>query len=129
MASIQFTFNNVNTSLQVGDTAYYASYGGQAEFSVASPSITPIGFVSSIAVAPTTDMNNNDVTTGYLVTCTIEDNIELTVPANVFIFFSKDNVANMSSILGYYGEVEFKNNSFEKAELFAASCEMSESSK
>ena len=35
----------------------------------------------------------------------------------------------MASILGYYGEVEFKNNSAKKAELFAAACEMSESSK
>ena len=35
----------------------------------------------------------------------------------------------MASILGYYGEVEFKNNSKEKAEIFATACEISESSK
>ena len=57
----------------------------------------------------------------------VEDEID--IPSNAFIFFSKDNRANMASILGYYGEVEFKNNSVKKAELFAAACEMSESSK
>ena len=36
---------------------------------------------------------------------------------------------NMSSLTGYYGEVQFKNDSIEKAELFATSCEIVESSK
>ena len=43
--------------------------------------------------------------------------------------FSKDNKANMSSILGYYAEVEFKNNSKVEAELFSVGTEVFESSK
>ena len=35
----------------------------------------------------------------------------------------------MSSILGYYGAVKFKNNSEVKAEMFSAACEIDESSK
>ena len=46
-----------------------------------------------------------------------------------FIMFSKDNKANLNSLLGYYAETTFINDSPEKAELFAVSTEFSESSK
>ena len=46
-----------------------------------------------------------------------------------FILFSKDARANMSSLLGYYAEVEFVNNSTEEAEIFAVNSEIVESSK
>ena len=54
-----------------------------------------------------------------------------TAPPTVdsFIFFSKDNKANLSSILGYYAEIEFRNNSQQEGELFSAGCEVFESSK
>jgi hypothetical protein len=43
--------------------------------------------------------------------------------------FAKNNSVNVASILGYYGVARFKNNSLNKAELYAASCEIAESSK
>ena len=46
-----------------------------------------------------------------------------------FIMFSKDNKANMANILGYYASVEYRNNSTDKAELFATGIEVHESSK
>ena len=46
-----------------------------------------------------------------------------------FIMFSKDNKVNMSSLLGYYASVEFKNSSREKAELFNVGTSFFESSK
>ena len=46
-----------------------------------------------------------------------------------YIFFSKDNKVNSSSILGYYAEVTFKNNSTTEAELFSIGCVIGESSK
>ena len=46
-----------------------------------------------------------------------------------FIMFSKDNKVNLSSALGYYAEVKLKNNSEEKAELFAVGTDFVESSK
>ena len=54
-----------------------------------------------------------------------------TAPPTVdsFIFFSKDNKANLSSILGYYAEIEFRNNSQQEGELFSAGCEVFECSK
>ena len=46
-----------------------------------------------------------------------------------FIMFTKDNKVNMSSLLGYYAAVEFKNSSGEKAELFNVGTSFFESSK
>ena len=46
-----------------------------------------------------------------------------------FIMFSKDNKANMANMLGYYASVEYRNNSTDKAELFATGIEVHESSK
>ena len=45
-----------------------------------------------------------------------------------FIMFSKDNKANMSSLLGYYANAQFRNNSTDKAELFNVGTEIFESS-
>ena len=46
-----------------------------------------------------------------------------------FIMFSKDNKANLSSILGYYASITFKNDSTDKAELFNVGTDVFESSK
>jgi hypothetical protein len=46
-----------------------------------------------------------------------------------FIMFSKDNKANMSSILGYYASVEFRNSSKIKSEIFNVGASFFESSK
>jgi hypothetical protein len=46
-----------------------------------------------------------------------------------FIMFSKNKNANLTSLKGYYANARFENNSKEKAELFAVSSEIVESSK
>tara|TARA_R110001583_G_scaffold51400_2_gene160530 strand:- start:620 stop:1249 length:630 start_codon:yes stop_codon:yes gene_type:complete len=46
-----------------------------------------------------------------------------------FIMFKKDEKINSTGLKGYYTEVKFENNSTEKAELFAVSSEVSQSSK
>ena len=46
-----------------------------------------------------------------------------------FILFAKNNQYNKSSLKGYYAQAKFQNNSTEKAELFAATCGVEESSK
>ena len=56
---------------------------------------------------------------GFTETCT----------SGSFIMFTKDNKVNMSSLLGYYAAVEFKNSSGEKAELFNVGTSFFESSK
>ena len=64
-------------------------------------------------------------------TSIIADMWPLQTPPSVddFIFFSKDNKANLSSLLGYFATVEFRNNSTDKAELFSVGTDIFESSK
>ena len=53
----------------------------------------------------------------------------ITPTLNDYYFFAKENSVNQATMKGYYGEVEFKNNSTEKAELFSIACDIIESSK
>ena len=52
-----------------------------------------------------------------------------TPPMGAFIMFSKDNKANLSSLLGYYSLVRLRNNSKTEAELFGIGADFIESSK
>ena len=129
IAHTQLFFNQpLNVSIQKGDMIYYvntvspmpsASTGTQ--FNLSSGSIREIGKVIDIF------QETNSLVCEF--NCTgvgCNDHI----PSDVsFIMFSKDNAANMSSILGHYAEVEMVNNSNEKAKLFAVSTDISESSK
>ena len=101
-----------NVSLQVGDVAYYVK-DDDTSTSVTSftDSVERIGVITSIG-------------TSYIV---VDSTIE--PPANAFLMFSKDKVANNTSLLGYFAEVKLINNSTEKAELFALSSEIGLSSK
>jgi len=121
MSAITLTFNNpLNTSVQVGDVAYYAN-------------TTQIGvhheenLSGVISLGPITNITQWNGVNSFIMS-NMPTN---TVPPvqGSFIMFSKDNKANMSSILGYYAEVEFKNNSKTKAELFSVGTEVFESSK
>jgi len=88
-----------NASLQIGDIIYYDDNG----------TIKKIGPV-------------DEINSGSIV-CTIEgDATGLT--STSFIFFGKDNQINTSGLIGYYAEVEFKNESTSEAELFAVSSEV-----
>ena len=49
--------------------------------------------------------------------------------SDMFILFAKNNIVNSSSLLGYYADIKFENNSYEKAELFSVGTEVTESSK
>ena len=46
-----------------------------------------------------------------------------------YVFFMKNNLVEQSSILGYYNSITLTNNSKKRAELFAVSCGIDESSK
>jgi len=46
-----------------------------------------------------------------------------------FVFFAKNNVANVSSLLGHYAGAIFENNSTSKTEIFSVGSEVTESSK
>ena len=118
MAILTVTFSQVNISLQAGDTGYYTSTNNNGGFDQGIGNVIEIGVVTDIDVQYSSTVVKFELNSG------------VQVPSyNDFFFFSKDNSINMSSILGYYGEVEFKNNSREKAEIFSTACGLSESIK
>jgi len=126
MASLSLTFPDpLNVSLAIGDTAYYVATNTKGGFLTTQQSgntneetIVKIGVVSAI---------NQTTNTITIATNTLQSNQLPTTSS--YIFFSKDNKVNSSSILGYYAEVTFKNNSTTEAELYSIGCVVGESSK
>mgnify|MGYP001215041957 FL=1 len=120
MPTITLTFTNpINSSVCVGDTAYYTllptTTGG---FQTSTQSdIVEIGSITSI---------NN--TTNQIV-CDTNLTFSQQPTTNSFILFSKNNKANLSTVLGYFGETKFKNSSTIKSELFSIGTDMFVSSK
>ena len=110
-------------SLQIGDTAYYSNVTSTAGFNTSS-SFTKIGLIKGIN--NTTSLDNGTETT--TLTCEIDEATVVPTTSD-FIFFSKDNKVNLTSLLGYFASVKFKNNSTSKAEMFSIGCEIAESSK
>jgi hypothetical protein len=113
-----------NTSLQIGDMVYFvpAPLFGTSGFNMGDLSnLTVIGVLEEInsPFYPTANLLVNSGTTTLNVLPNQGD----------FIMFSKDNKANLSSLLGYVAEARFENNSKHKAELFSVGAEVSESSK
>ena len=155
MPLIELTFDSIfvgnDTSqlpsmLQVGDTAYYVpgtninAYdangvglnGSHIQYTsnvTEQQVLVTIGLVTDILVNESTT-NAIGVTTegGFTVICDISQ--DTTPPTTTdFILFSKDNEVNLSTLKGYFGKTKLINNSTEKAELYAISCEIAESSK
>ena len=107
MGSITLTFaKEINESLQINDTVYY--YNG----------------TNTIKLGTCSAVDSNRLT----LTCGIDDNTVRPTTSNL-ILFSKDNLVNTSSIRGYYAEIEFKNSSSSKVELFSVGSEVYISSK
>ena len=110
-------------SLQIGDTAYYSNVTSTAGININS-GFTKIGLVKGLS--NTTSLDDGTETT--TLTCEIDTTTVIPTTSD-FIFFSKDNKVNLTSLLGYFASVKFKNTSTAKAEMFTASCEINESSK
>ena len=129
MQEYSFTFSDtLNISLQVGDIAYYATTtvvageNGSDSFNTATQEvIVRIGSVTAI---------NHSTNT---ITCSTNDEFYIDTSSLPYIFFGKDSRVNTGSIVGYYANVKFRNTSIEKGvnkgEMFAASCDVFDSSK
>ena len=138
MPTVTLTFaNKINESAQVGDTAYYVTTSSQGGFTTSLNNSSPttenvyvtIGTIRSIAAGRLSMVCNTSLTTSQLPLDNDASNDGTPDRDGHFIFFSKDNIANMSSALGYYAEVKLKSNSTGEAELFSVGCDVFESSK
>jgi len=108
-----------NASLQVRDIAYYAEVSESVNGITNFPEKKSNGEVNRKKIGTITIVGASHI----VVDSTVEP------PADAFLMFSKDKVANNTSLLGYFAEVKLINNSTEKAELFALSSEIGLSSK
>ena len=140
MVTLTFENGEPNESLQIGDIAYYVqnlnvnfeNTGIATGDSSGVSTMVLIGTVVSIKT-------NNDPTQIAVSPNTTENTFTIYVQepsagiippsVNDFIFFVKDNLVELSSVDGYYAKIRFSNNSKSKAELYAASCEVAQSSK
>ena len=124
MPSYTFTFNtDLNISITIGDILYMV------------PTTTASGGFNTAAqsaikeVGPITAINFGSNT----VTCTVNDLFFVDTEDSPYFFFGKDNRVNTGSLIGYFANIQFTNNSLEKGdnkgEMFAASCDIFESSK
>jgi hypothetical protein len=131
MPVLQLNFNYpLNDSAQIEDAVFvFQNMNNQANFSVdIAPSATYLGNIFKI------NNPNNEVGLGQTY---IQVYHPAPVPAvwatlNVgsdYIMFQKHRSPGVSGVLGYYAEMEFRNNSTKKAELFAVGSEIFESSK
>tara|TARA_Y100001937_G_C6981756_1_gene268009 strand:+ start:59 stop:427 length:369 start_codon:yes stop_codon:yes gene_type:complete len=122
MPSITVTFDfDLNESVQLGDVMYYINPSietmqDSTEIPFNNQSLVEVGVITAINYATN------------VITADIQNSTPLPTGSSFFLF-AKDNRANMSSLLGYYAEVEFSNNSTIKAELYSAGSEVFESSK
>tara|TARA_R100000541_G_scaffold17580_1_gene27436 strand:- start:3720 stop:4085 length:366 start_codon:yes stop_codon:yes gene_type:complete len=119
---ITLTFNKpLNNSISVGDTAWYVpvAVGGGYNTATAN-SVQLLGTIISVSdqyLRPKLIVSNNTMS------------VAPTINSSTFIMFQKNNKANLTSLKGYYAEATLENNSKEKAELFAVSSEIVQSSK
>tara|TARA_R100001594_G_scaffold67014_3_gene101301 strand:- start:919 stop:1299 length:381 start_codon:yes stop_codon:yes gene_type:complete len=116
-----------NTSLQVGDIAYYTtltnigstvdSAGNDVHSGIdEGGDIKKIGPISEINLS----LNKIKIDTNNVVnTPSVDD----------FIMFSKNTIVNNTSLIGYYAEIKLNNSSKDKVELFSLSSEAMLSSK
>ena len=122
MPNITVTFSfDLNESVQLGDTLHYVN---PTNDTLQGGDVIPFNNDGIIEVGEITTVNYATNT----IVADIQNSTALPTGTSFFLF-SKDNRANMASLLGYYAEVEFTNNSTEKAELYSAGSEIFESSK
>ncbi len=121
---VEYKLEHINASLQVGDTVYHTSSSqvgaGSFAFNVNQNNwadIVKLGTINSI------NRRTNKIR--------ISGDLNLALPENIgYLFFTKDNAHELSSIKGYYAEIKMvNNNNKSRSELFQISLAADESSK
>ena len=137
-ANASFT-SNTNTTNAAGNQATPVLIGEVEDIQTNPIDINANSGTLSDFYDPTTSLTTLGITPDFIVTIT--QVVNWPVDANQllanngvcddgdFILFAKNNKYNKSSLKGYYAQAHFVNNSTKKAELFAATCGVEESSK
>jgi len=114
-----------NISLQLGDLAYFITPSSVGGFQT-SINGTNGGYDIPVFLGTIESITGN--------TISIDDSqqnsfVTITPSQGDFLMFAKDTSVNISGLVGYYAEVQMRNNSTEKAEMFSVGSEISPSSK
>ena len=117
-----FPIESLNSSLQVGDTIYYVpTPPNPTSYDIGSLSNTQeYGVLTAITEITTPGGAGFKLTIDSSLTSPITNN---------YLMFAKEKKINTTSLLGYYADIKFINNSRDKAELFSVGSEITESSK
>jgi hypothetical protein len=134
MPTIIISFNNpLNTSVQKGDIAYFSNPVDVGPSKIYQSTKTPHKTNTQQEIKKIGVIIDLAPSIGSFIQCFMPQNLFnayfASMSTNSFIMFSKDNKVNMSSILGYYASVQFRNNSLDEAELFNVGVDIFESSK
>ena len=148
---ITLTFNDglPNSSLKVGDLIYYIKNPSQnyetSGFITGDDDggvsthilIGDVVSIQPVAVDDPTNIGQTDVpynfklyikpSPSYIGQVSLGNG--LNIDGGDYVFFMKNNLVEQSSVVGYYNSVTLTNNSKTRAELFAVSCNIDESSK
>ena len=108
-----------NTSLQIGDVAYFSTSVEDLGVGQVAGQPQEIGIIIRIDI--------DEDGTSFIE---VDSDESVNAPsANDFLMFSKDARINTSSLKGYFADVTLINDSSDKIELFAISSDVTESSK
>jgi len=105
-----------NNSMQIGDMAYYVLPPNVLGGFLERGQDTPILIGNIVDFGPDWIQVDNAMTGAV-------------PPQRAFIMFGKDSSVNISGLTGYFAQVEIKNNSKEKAEMFSIASGITPSSK
>ena len=125
MALITLSFDDMNTSVQVGDIAYY-SYDSENIGGFDRSTLSTTKKLGEIVGGDTVGVPVSGTSITVDIGTTVDTDFDVTT---AFISFAKEKKVNTSSLIGYYAEVKFVNDSTKKAKLFSVSSEVTESSK
>ena len=122
MATITFSNNAFNVSVQVGDMLFASKLtGGQGGSNNPSSGATD---TKPKILGEVTDVNRNNMTITYTTAAGAP-----ALTGSSFIMFGKNKAANYSGITGYFAETEYRNESTLPVEIFATAVDYTVSSK
>ena len=124
---IQNGMNNV--SCQVGDVVYKSTLTQSQATTGFTTGDTPVKVGTVYSLLPTLGSPKTGIMMQTDLTVAQYNLSSTKINTGDFVMFSKDNRANLSSMLGYYMQADFKNNSTHEATLFSVGSEVSISSK
>ena len=138
MATILLPFNTDPqlTGAMVGDSVYYidstdltGASGESGGTNSNANNVIHMGTISGFSSGSSTSFSIVvDTAIPYLGVGAVD--LGFTMPTSSdYVFFTKNNNHDMASLLGYYAQVQFENDSTTAAELFSVGMEVAESSK